>query len=69
MEELRDFDAHCRDCQYQFQQKIRHGVNCAKALHVAGDGYMHGEFDDRPYLVDGLRYCGRCHMWLGGDRG
>lgn len=44
---------------------ILHGVNCPKAVHADGrDGYLHGPDDDRPYDVDGVMYCGRCHVWL-----
>lgn len=42
---------------------VRHGVNCKKAIHY-GEGYLHGEGDDSPYLVDGIRHCGRCHAYL-----
>lgn len=41
-----------------------HGRDCPKAQHV-GEGYLHAADDDRPYDVDGVRYCGRCHYWLG----
>lgn len=37
---------------------------CAKEPH-RGDGYLHDAADDSPYDVDGLRYCGRCHSFLG----
>ena len=42
----------------------RHGVSCPKVAHI-GAGYLHGPDDDRPYDVDGVTYCGRCHGWLG----
>lgn len=43
-----------------------HGTECAKALHDPHrDGYLHDALDDSPYMVDGLRYCGRCHGWMG----
>lgn len=42
----------------------RHGVNCPKAPHGAG-GFLHLPEDDGPYDVDGVKYCGRCHSWLG----
>lgn len=45
------------------EAKVRHGVNCPKAPHTR-DGYLHSVDDDRPYDIDGLRYCGRCHLWL-----
>jgi hypothetical protein len=39
-----------------------HGVDCPKVLHAPGkSGYLHGASDDRPYDVDGVWYCGRCH--------
>ncbi len=41
-----------------------HGVNCEKAPHWPGYGYLHVEDDDEPYDVDGMTYCGRCHAWL-----
>lgn len=48
----------------QAENDIRHGVNCEKVAH-AGTGYLHEADDDRPYDVDGLMYCGRCHTYLG----
>ena len=38
----------------------QHGIDCRKAKH-RGDGYLHSEDDDRPYEVDGVAYCGKCH--------
>lgn len=44
----------------------RHGVNCPKVKHLdQRSGYLHGPDDDRPYDVDGVIYCGRCHGWIG----
>ena len=40
-----------------------HGKTCIKALHV-GSGYLHGADDDKPYDVDHVTYCGRCHSAL-----
>lgn len=40
---------------------IRHGFDCPKASHN-GCGHLHAENDDSPYHVDGVRYCGRCHV-------
>ncbi len=40
-----------------------HGRTCKKAPHI-GAGHLHGANDDRPFDVDGLTYCGRCHEWL-----
>ena len=40
---------------------VIHGRTCEKVPH-ARDGYLHSEDDDTPYDVDGVRYCGRCHM-------
>ena len=42
----------------------QHGRDCPKVAHV-GDGYLHAANDDRPYDVDGIMYCGRCHGWMG----
>jgi hypothetical protein len=36
---------------------------CQKAPHT-GTGYLHDADDDRPYDVDGVLYCGRCHRSL-----
>lgn len=44
--------------------KVTHGLNCPKQPHTRPDGYLHAENDDRPYDVDGCRYCGRCHRAL-----
>ena len=38
-----------------------HGVTCPKVEHT-GTGHLHGAEDDWPYDVDGVRYCGRCHV-------
>lgn len=40
-----------------------HGVNCPKVAHD-GVGYLHAFDDDGPYDVDGVPYCGRCHLYL-----
>lgn len=42
----------------------QHGRDCPKVEHV-GAGYLHDAADDRPYDVDGVSYCGRCHGWMG----
>lgn len=43
---------------------VRHGINCEKIIHSNKGGYLHSEQDDRPYDVDGVKYCGRCHKAL-----
>jgi len=47
---------------------IQHGVNCRKVLHISKslkpEGWLHDSDDDRPYDVDGVSYCGRCHQAL-----
>lgn len=40
-----------------------HVSDCDK-VHHRGGGYLHDEFDDSPYDVDGVLYCGRCHHCL-----
>lgn len=41
-----------------------HGIgHCRKEPHT-GSGYLHAEDDDAPYIVDGVKYCGRCHLVL-----
>jgi hypothetical protein len=47
---------------YASQVRV-HGKDCKKAPHVGG-GYLHDASDDRPYDVDGVVYCGRCHEYL-----
>jgi hypothetical protein len=42
-------------------------MKCEKVLHT-GEGYLHGEDDDTPFLVDGVTYCGRCHAFDCGGR-
>jgi hypothetical protein len=42
----------------------QHGKDCPKEPHL-GEGYLHAADDDRPYDVDGVLYCGRCHGWTG----
>lgn len=44
---------------------VTHGVNCPKIPHICSrTGWLHGEKDDGPYDVDGVLYCGRCHVFL-----
>jgi hypothetical protein len=45
------------------KEALVHGINCEKKPHIR-TGYLHGEDDDTPYDVDGLKYCGRCHTSL-----
>lgn len=40
-----------------------HGKTCTKVPHT-GEGYLHDETDDGLYDVDGVTYCGRCHVAL-----
>ncbi len=48
------------------REPVEHGRNCQKMTHL-GNGYLHDADDDRPYDVDGVTYCGRCHRALGRD--
>jgi hypothetical protein len=41
----------------------RHGIDCTKVAHNV-EGLLHAEDDDKPYDVDGVMYCGRCHQWI-----
>lgn len=43
---------------------VQHGMTCQKIRHTERGGYLHGADDDRPYNVDGVMYCGRCHVYL-----
>jgi hypothetical protein len=43
---------------------IRHGHDCEKVTHTL-EGYLHAANDDSAYTVDGLKYCGRCHVFVG----
>lgn len=45
-------------------------TSCPKVIHSAEHGYFHEEWDDGPYTVDGVDYCGRCHRAVpcGGER-
>jgi hypothetical protein len=45
------------------EHKSGHGRDCHKVKHIGG-GYLHDADDDKPYDVDGVMYCGRCHGWL-----
>lgn len=49
--------------QIEATYQVRHGINCEKRSHFR-DGYLHGADDDTPYDVDGVKYCGRCHVAL-----
>lgn len=52
------------DLSPERQRKV-HGVNCPKVFHdPARTGYLHDDSDDSPYSVDGVDYCGRCHMGM-----
>ena len=42
---------------------IYHGDNCEKIPHI-GTGYLHDATDDRAYNVDGVWYCGKCHVFV-----
>jgi hypothetical protein len=43
----------------------RHGEGfCQKVVHSKTGGYLHHKDDDTIYFVDGVAYCGRCHMYL-----
>jgi hypothetical protein len=57
-----DFKYECVSCgaKSHSHEVIVHGISCKKKPHVRS-GYLHGEDDDTPYNVDGLKYCGRCH--------
>ena len=53
---------YCERCYFSKEEfTIIHGFTCEKAEHV-GSGYLHGEDDDSIYDVDGVTYCGRCHV-------
>jgi len=46
-------------------EPLVHGQTCQKAPHdKLSGGYLHGEDDDTPYMVDHWPYCGRCHSVL-----
>ena len=44
--------------------RIEHGFNCRKLPHGPQGGYLHDEDYNGPYDVDGVMYCGRCHLAL-----
>lgn len=67
-------DVRREGAERSMTEKI-HGKTCPKAPHLPdpripvarqgpNDGWLHAEDDDKPYDVDGLFYCGRCHEWL-----
>lgn len=54
-------DGHfCPNCGEQAVRAPVVAEDCRKDPHV-GTGYLHDESDDRPFDVDGVEYCGRCH--------
>lgn len=57
------FDDRWPECHGEPMVREVHGENCRKVNHL-GVGYLHGDADDSPYDVDGLMYCGRCHLAL-----
>jgi len=54
---------HREPQDHPYAKGVVHGTNCQKKPHTR-DGYLHGEDDDTPYNVDGVKYCGRCHVAL-----
>lgn len=64
---LKELYARERSVRQQYSLPDKHGVGfCEKAPHAdSKTGYYHAEEDDRPYDVDGVLYCGRCHRWIG----
>ena len=48
----------------QFDNMLRGVGQCRKVYHEETGGYLHGANDDRPYDVDGVTYCGRCHLCM-----
>ena len=53
-------------CRVHGWERPTHGVNCRKVEHdLNRSGYLHDPWDDRPYDVDGVTYCGRCHVAIG----
>lgn len=58
--------SQCDKCGYVHEPPaiapaVVHGVNCKKVAHDFRGGYLHDAYDDTPYNVDGISYCGRCH--------
>lgn len=60
--ECQAFGCDCGCCE-AVTSAIQHGINCSKVPHET-EGYLHAERDDAPYDVDGVIYCGRCHVAL-----
>ena len=59
--------SRCPNGRTQFEA-LEHGVNCEKVEHdPKRTGYLHAADDDRSYDVDGVEYCGRCHVALNGQ--
>lgn len=46
---------------------VHHGYTCEKVEHLEGVGYLHEADDNRPYWIDNVAYCGRCHHWLSAE--
>lgn len=59
------FGGRVRECARQWKEHVmgetRHGINCPKNPHTR-EGYLHDIDDDAPYDIDGVKYCGRCHV-------
>lgn len=63
---------NCMECCFcgekatEFEPTIRaavvHGKTCPKKPHGPRRGWLHDESDDTPYDIDGVNYCGRCHV-------
>jgi hypothetical protein len=51
-------------CEKRGCVPLSHGANCEKVPHTRKDGYLHDDKDDKPYDIDGVMYCGRCHQVL-----
>lgn len=42
-------------------KSLVHGVDCRESYHGNREGLRHAAGDFRPYDVDGVAYCGKCH--------
>jgi len=44
-------------------KRVPHGYTCPVVRDACTTGYLHDPLDDGVYIVDGVRYCGRCHRY------
>jgi hypothetical protein len=53
-----------RAVEESFLLPVVHGKTCKKVAHDPRQWYLHNSQDNSAFDVDGVEYCGRCHIAL-----